>query len=527
MPATPGESRLVLAFDFGTSSVKVGAFDHSGGMIATGTSPYTVRYPQSGWAEQDPSDWWNAVGAACRSVCSQIDAGAVAALGITAQMCGTIPVDALGAPLHPCLIWLDTRSQLQAHRMTAGGPRVAGYGLFTLLDWLRLANGAPNLSGKDPASKMRWFHDNRPDLWNATFKFLDVKDWLVQQCTGVFATSEDLAQLRWTMDTRPHRRQWSAALARRVGVPLDKLPVILPSTQAVGSLTAQAAAHLGLRAGIPVACGVGDLNANALGSGDIDPGAWHLYVGSSSWVGCHTISRKVDPLTGIATICSAVADQYFLVATQENAGNAALWAAQVLGWGEGNAGLQALDRDAARCLPGDQTPLFVPWLHGERVPVDNAALRGAFVGMNPRTSREDLAYAVLAGVALNTRWAWDCARKLYPGKSGALRMLGGACESPIWPQIFADMLGHPVSVMENARWGGVRGAAMTAAVAGGLQSGLRDAASQTRIHHTCEPDPSAAAWANTRYAQLLGYYKATRRWHEFGLPPGSRNLPHD
>ena len=107
---------------------------------------------------------------ATRAVLAQVEdaAGRVRSLGIAAQLCGCVPVTSAGEPLHRCLISLDTRSAPIARAITAGGPRVAGYGVLRLAGWLRLANGAPNLSGKDPLSKMLWFREREPEIWRRT-----------------------------------------------------------------------------------------------------------------------------------------------------------------------------------------------------------------------------------------------------------------------------------------------------------------------------------------------------------------------
>jgi len=150
------DANLILGYDFGTSSVKAALFDREGRIVADSQESYPLLLPRPGWAEQRPDDWWAAMGKVTRAVLAgaQVDPERVAALGLSTQMCGTVPVDRDGAALHNCLIWLDTRSDAIARQITAGGPRVAGYGIVKLLRWLYLTNGAPNLSGKDPASKI-------------------------------------------------------------------------------------------------------------------------------------------------------------------------------------------------------------------------------------------------------------------------------------------------------------------------------------------------------------------------------------
>jgi len=509
---------LVLGYDFGTSSVKAALFDRNGRVVADSQQPYPLLLPQPGWAEQKPEDWWRAMAAATRALLAKAQAAPerIAALGMSAQMCGTIPVDCDGGPLHNCLIWLDTRSDGIARRITAGGPRIAGYGIFRLLRWLYLTNGAPNLSGKDPASKILWLRENEPEIWTRAHKLLDVKDWLLHRCCGSFVTSEDCAHLTWLMDTRKGRRGWSRTLLGQADLDQDRLPRIMHATQQAGTLTAIAAAHLGLATGTPVAVGTGDVNACAVAAGDLTPGVYHIHLGTSMWLGTHTRGRRVDPMTGIATICGAAPDACFLVATQESAGAAAGWAARSLGFaGPDNNGLAALNDAAAQTPPAQDAPYFFPWLYGERVLADDKFLCGGFAGASLEHGRGALARAVLEGVGLNTRWALQYAARLGGPAEHGIRIMGGAARSDLWCQILADVLQTPVDRTDRPELGGALGAAVVASVAAGWFDNLDSAARMAAApqYRRFEPDAGAAALYRHRFARFLDYHRRVRRWH--------------
>ena len=506
---------LVLGFDVGTSSVKAAVFDAEGRILGSIRAAYPTRYPAAGHAEQDPHAWWAAITHASRALLGALPQARsrIAAVGIAAQICGTVPVDEAGEPLHPCLIWLDTRSAALARAITGGGPRIGGYGAFRALGWLRLANGAPNLAGKDPLSKIVWLREALSRTGLRAARFLDVKDWVLHRCTGRYATTPDVAQLTWLMDNRVGKRDWSDAWLKRFDLTRGELPEIVESALVAGTLTRTAAHALGLSEGLPVSGGVSDINAAALAAGDSSDGAYHLYVGTSLWLGAHTPRRRVGLASGIATVCAAHPDRYLLVAGQESAGAAVTWAASAFGYGEGDAGLQALDADAALAVPGADTPLFAPWLFGERVPVCEASARGALAGASLRTSRADIAYAVLAGVALNARWALGEAERLVASTAKPLRLIGGGARSRAWRQVFADMLQRPLQAIESPEYGGALGAAMTAAVALGWYGSLDEAGAMARGGDMIEPRGERRAWADARYGELTAYWRATRRWH--------------
>jgi xylulokinase len=262
-----------------------------------------------------------------------------------------------------------------------------------------------------------------------------------------------------------------------------------------------------------VSGGVGDLNAAALAAGDYAEGAYHLSIGTSLWFAAHTARRRVDPWTGIATVCAAHPDRYLLVAAQESAGAAAKWAASVFGYGEGDAGLHALDEHARAAAPGADTPLFAPWLYGERVPVSDANARGALAGASLRTTRSDIAYAVLAGIALNARWALTEAERCLASSTAAIRLTGGAARSAVWRQIIADMLQRPLITMDTPEHAGAKGAAMTAAVSIGWYASLDEASAMARQDVIVEPQRNRGEWAEQRFGELESFWRSTRRWH--------------
>lgn len=502
---------LVLGCDFGTSSLKAALFDRHGTVVASRKVAYDSYRPAPGWVEQRPEDWWQAFRDAARELLRQEAAARVGAIGIAAQMAGAVAVDEAGQSLGNALIWLDTRSEAIARRITDGPIRIGGYGLASLARWLWLTNGAPNRHGRDPATKYLWLREQRPELWARLGKLLDVKDYLVCRATGRAATTADCAHLTWLMDSRRGHRAWSPRLIAHLGLSPALLPEIVPSTAAVGGLTGEAAAALGLEAGTPVAGGAGDLTAFALGAGRLSTGALHLQIGTSAWWGCHLAGRRVDPRSGIATIASAHPTLNLLVAAQETAGAAVEWAARALGFTRhGTADLEAFDRAAAAAAPGAQAPLFFPWLTGERVPVDDPELRGGFAGLELAHDRSALARAVLEGVGFNARWALAGIERLGGG-DGAARFLGGGAASAVWGQLLADLLQRPLEVVEAPALGGARGAAMTAAVAAGWFADLETATAMSRVARRFEPDPAQAVYYETRFRRFRAQHKHMRR----------------
>lgn len=508
MPERPAAPEY-LAIDLGTSSVKAGLVDARGEVrVHVQGEAAPVSRPQPGWAEQHPDEWWAAIRGVLERLATLTPLERAAALVFTGQSFGALAVDAAGQPLAPCLTWQDTRSRAQARQVTRGFPRVAGYGLWRLLRWLWVTNGAPNLAGRDPLTKMLWLREERPELWARTHKLLDVKDSLLLRCTGRFVTTPDIASATWLMDTRQRAVRWAPGILAMTGIPADKLPELVPSTSVVGELLPGPAADLGLPAGLPVVAGAGDVIASATGSGAVRPGACHLYLGTSAWAAAHLERRGVDAFAAAGTLCAAEAGRYLFTAGQEAACAALEWARGVLP----PADFAAWDAEVEGCEPGARGALFLPWLSGERCPMDEAALRGGFLNLDLEHTPAELRRAVYEGIACNLRWALEVIEKALGGRPPQLRLVGGGSQSTTWCQILTDVCGLPTEQVAEPHLAGVRGAGLIAAVACGELGSLDEVeipASQRFL-----PQPEHRALYEDRFESLREFARRSRPWFQ-------------
>jgi xylulokinase len=498
---------MIIAADFGTSGIKVGLVARDLNVIGEAFRDCPVHYGMSGAVEQNPQDWWSSF----REALAQLrkkhpdEFARAAALVMSAQMCGVVAVDEDGVPLRPCLIWLDKRSALLIRAKMGGFPTIAGYGMAKLLSSVWLTNGAPSLNGMDPPGKMMWLRLHEPDIWARAHKLLDVKDWLIHRACGKFVTTPDSANLTWMMDSRNGRISWSPFLMRRFGVAPGQLPEIVSGTASPGGLTRAAASELGLPEGLPVVAGSGDVGAAALGSGAIEDGALHLSLGTSSWIGGFYSGRRLSATKSFATITSAVDNRPLLIATQETAGACLDWLSSSMG--------EAVDPPEER--RSDSLPLFLPWLAGERVPVDDNRLRGAFLGLSLRHGAASLRQSVVEGVALNTRWAYRSVMK----KRGTVRkqrmpVVGGAAIDAELCQTLADCLGAELCVGAQPRMAGMQGTGALAAAYLGWYANAWAAASclprtDTQIY---APNAKRQRYFDERFKLFLKAHRQTKPW---------------
>ncbi|PZF77325.1 hypothetical protein DK847_08365 [Aestuariivirga litoralis] len=497
---------LIIAVDVGTSSLKVGLIGPDLDVLHAADHPYPVTYPGPGCAEQDPLDWWLALRLALVKLSNSCPGLRERAAGMVfaSQMCGVVAVDRDGRPLRPCMIWLDKRAASLAREVMGGFPTLFGYGLFKLMNSIRLTNGAPSLNGMDPPAKMLWLKRHEPETYAEAWKLLDVKDWLLLRATGLAVTTADLANVTWMMDTRQGREGWSDSLVRRFGLKRSLLPDIVEGTSSPGGLTAAAATELGLPEGLPVFAGAGDVCAAAIGSGAVEDGELHISLGTSSWISGFYPGRRLSASEGYATILSPFGNRPLLIATQESAGSCLDWLARL-------AGNEPQEDEA----PGVAPPLFLPWLAGERVPVDDNRLRGAFLGLSLQHGRASLRQAVTEGVALNTRWAWrSVARQKGTKHAHLLRAVGGGALNATLCQVLADCLGVDIAVARDPRNAGVRGAGAIAAAGLGWRPSVWDAArSFDRSSETVyRPDTARQAYFEARFRLFLDAYKRNAPW---------------
>lgn len=459
-----GDGPLFVGHDLGTGGDKAVLVDAGGALLASAFAPYPLATPRPGWAEQDPEDWWRAASTATRTLLERAGAPPerVAGVAFAGQMLALVPVDAAGRPLRPAISWLDGRAEAQAARLVRrlGGARI-----------VRAAVGALP-SGKDVVAKIAWIREHEPDVYARTRAFCDATGHLVTRATGRIGIDHTGAAGTGLLDRR--RRRWSRPLAALVGVPLAKLPPVVACPAIAGGLTAEAAAATGLRPGTPVIGGLGDVPAAALGSGALGPGEGHVYLGTSGWV-CAAAARPRDlPRHGIYALPSPDPAGFLMVGESETAGACLDWLAGLLGLvgQDGRPDHERLEALALRAAPGAGGVLFAPWLLGERAPVGDARLRGAFAGLSLGHGDQHLARAVLDGVAVNLAWLLEAfGEAIAPGRP--LRAVGGGARSEAWIQALADAAGRTVEVVERPQEAGAVGAALLAAVGTGALADVR------------------------------------------------------
>ncbi len=449
----------LLAHDLGTSGNKATLFTVDGRLVASRTCPYETRYFHGNWAEQDPADWWRAVATTTQQLVAEIDPAEIACVALSGQMMGCTPVDREGNPLRPSILYCDQRAEAQAGRiLDAIDPpefyRIVGH----------------RVSASYSLEKLMWIKDHEPDVYRRTYKTLCAKDFINFRLTGQLAT--DYSDASGTNAFDLNTFSWSERVIGLAGGDAAMFPPARPSTDVLGTITSAAARETGLREGTPVAVGGGDGSCAGVGVGCVRPGTAYNYLGSSSWIALTVEKPIVDPQMRTMNWAHCVPGFLHPSGTMQAAGSSYQWLKNTLCTSEAREAAETgadvyevINRQVEQSPPGARGVLFLPYMLGERTPRWNPKAKGAFIGLNLATRREDVLRAVMEGITLNLGIIVGIFRRHVPIE--AITVIGGGAKGAVWRQMMADIYDCRVekpNYLEEAT-------SMGAAVVGGVAVG--------------------------------------------------------
>ncbi len=460
----------------GTQSAKAGVFELSGECVAEAAVPLALHRRAADEVEQEPEDFYDAATAAISSCAARSGRpGDVAGVGVAGQMAGVLGIGADGRAVTPYDSWLDSRCRGEVERIAA-----------RLGDRLVELSGCPAMVAHAP--KIAWWRRHRPEAYAAVARFVVPGAFVAGRLCDLDAAGAyvDTTYLHFTGLADTANATWSAELAAGSAVELEKLPRILGPTDTVGRLSAAAARDCGLPAGVPVAAGLGDTAAGALGAGIVGPGQLLDTAGTASVLALSTTAFRPDLSGTLVQMRGAVPGQWLALAYLAG-GDLLRWLPEVLG----APSLERLIEEASAC--GGGRLLFVPHLGGRILPAAPAA-RGAWVGLDLSQTRGDLARAVLESVAFEYAGFLGVARRLFPDVApGDVRVIGGGGDDVLWNLIKASVLARPYVRLGRESFS-CWGAALVAAAAVGAVDDLAAAALATTAEvERTEPAPDLEA----------------------------------
>ncbi len=481
-----------IGIDLGTSAVKLLLMDEAGNIKNTVSREYPLEFPQPGWSQQNPEDWRNAVMESIPQLLRGFDATQVAGIGCGGQMHGLVILDSQDRVIRPAILWNDGRTEEQVRYLNEDIGRE------------RLSRLTGNIAFAGfTAPKLLWLRENEPDNFSRISKIMLPKDYINYILTGVHAC--DYSDASGTLLLDVEHRCWSDEMLEICSVRKEQMPRLYESYQPIGSLRPDIARALGLSQQVLVCAGAGDNAAAAIGTGVIGDGGCNISIGTSGTVFISSKRFASDRNNALHSFAHADG-AYHLMGCMLSAASCNRWLMEDV------YRVRDYDSEQAEIFPhklGGNHVFFLPYLMGERSPINDTNARACFIGITLDSSRADLTQAVLEGVAFAIRDSLEVAKSLGLEISSS-RLCGGGAKSPLWKRILANVLNLRLESPASEQGPGM-GGAMLAMVACGIFPDV-ETACRTLVHisSAVEPETDLVEKYEKRYRQFKQIYPALK-----------------
>lgn len=481
-----------IGIDLGTSSVKLLLIDELGAIHQQVTREYPLEFPHPGWSQQAPEDWKDAVLSGLQELTANCDKRQIAGIGTGGQMHGLVVLDRDDNVIRPAILWNDGRTAAQ-------------------VDYLNEVIGKQTLSERTAniafagftAPKILWMRENEPENFARIAKIMLPKDYVNYILTGVHCCDYSDASGMLLLDVA-HKR-WSKEMLDLCGITEAQMPALYESYETVGTLRPEIAQLLGFPENVKVCAGAGDNAAAAVGTGVVGDGGCNISLGTSGTVFISSKQFGVDPNNALHAFAHADGG-YHLMGCMLSAASCNKWLMDDILRTKDYAGEQAPITDEKL---GTNHVYFLPYLMGERSPINDTNARGAFIGMSMDTSRADMTQAVLEGVAFAIRDSVEVAKSLGIPLASSM-LCGGGAKSPLWRRILANVLNMPLTIPASEQGPGMGGAMLAMVACGAYGSVAEACAKLVTVSETVAPDPEIAARYEARYQQFRLIYPALK-----------------
>ena len=479
-----------IGVDLGTSAVKLLLMEESGKICNIVSKEYPLFFPHPGWSEQNPEDWYTQSMAGMKELTEGIDRSQVAGISFGGQMHGLVTLDDQDQVIRPAILWNDGRTSEETDYLN------------NVIGKDKLSQYTANIAFAGfTAPKILWMKKNEPEKFAKVVKIMLPKDYLAYRLSGSFCTDVSDASGMLLLDVK--NRCWSKEMMEICGVKEEQLPKVYESWEVVGTLKPEVAKELGFSENVKVIAGAGDNAAAAVGTGTVGDGQCNISLGTSGTVFISSKNFGVDEHNALHSFCHADGSYHLMGCMLSAASCNKWWAEEILGtkdFAAEQAPIQKL---------GENHVFFLPYLMGERSPINDTNARAMFVGMTMDTARADMTQAMLEGVAFAIRDSFEVAKGLGLSVPRS-NICGGGSRSMLWKRILANVLGIPLDVVKTSEGPGY-GAALLAMVACGEYETVAQACSAlVRTVDTVEPDTSLTALYEERYRQFRQIYPVCR-----------------
>lgn len=477
-----------IGIDLGTSACKLLLVDGSGRVLNTVSKEYPLHFPQPGWSEQDPEDWWRAVWEGIPELLVGFDAAQVAGIGCGGQMHGLVALDEKDRVIRPAILWNDGRTAKEVDYLNETVGR----------DFLSAHTANIAFAGFT-APKLLWLRENEPDNFARIRKIMLPKDYINYRITGIHCTDYSDASGMLLLDVA--HKCWSTGMCDICGVSGEQLPKLYESWETVGTLLPSVAQKLGLPGGVKVCAGAGDNAAAAIGTGTVGAGSCNISLGTSGTVFISSDRFGGDPTNALHAFVHADGGWHLMGCMLSAASCNKWWCEDILHTKKYFAEQAGVTDDKL----GRNHVYFLPYMMGERSPINDTNARGTFVGMSMDTTCADLTQAVLEGVAFAIRDSFEVAKSL--GLSIPRSTLcGGGAKSPLWRTILTNVLGIPLDIPQAEEGPGYGGAILSMVACGAFETVSSACDALIHVANTVEPKPELTARYEERYQRFKQIY---------------------
>ncbi|MCD8384783.1 MAG: xylulokinase [Clostridiales bacterium] len=481
-----------IGIDLGTSAVKLLLMRGDGKIVNIVSREYPISFPHPGWSEQNPEDWMAQTIAGIQLLVQDVDRSQVAGISFGGQMHGLVVLDKNDKVIRPAILWNDGRTAKE-------------------VDYLNNVIGKDRLSALTAniafagftAPKLLWMRSNEPERFARIDKIMLPKDYLAYRLTGVHCT--DVSDASGTLLFDVEHKCWSREMLDICGVREEQMARIFESYQPVGTLTSEMAAILGLSPDVVVAAGAGDNAAAAVGTGTVGDGKCNISLGTSGTIFISSNRFGVDQFNSLHSFAHADGHYHLMGCMLSAASCNKWWMEDIIGTGDYASNQAPITDDRL----GNNHVYFLPYLMGERSPINDTNARGTFVGMTMDTTRADMTQAMLEGVAFAIRDSFEVARSLGITIRRS-KICGGGAKSPLWKKIFANVLNVSLDILASEQGPGMGGAMLAAVACGEYPSVEACCDALVKVVDTVEPDPAIAARYEARYQQYRKIYPALK-----------------
>lgn len=452
--------QLFLGIDCGTQGTKAIILDAaSGQVLGQGAAAHTMISGANGRREQDTHQWLEAFALATRQalLAADVDGQSILGIGVSGQQHGLVLLDDEGEVLRPAKLWCDTETSAENDRLLThlGGEKGSLERLGVVI--------APGYT----VSKLLWTKEQHPDVFARIARVLLPHDYLNYWLTGRACSEYGDASGTGYFNIRS--RQWDLQLLRDIdpsGRLQAALPELIDAHEAAGTILPAIAEHLGINRNAAVSSGGGDNMMGAIGTGNIQPGAITMSLGSSGTVYAYADAPTVSAEASVATFCSSSGGWLPLICTM-NLTNATGAIRELF-----DLDLDQFNTLVAQAPIGAGGVCMLPFLNGERVPALPHAT-GSLHGLTlDNLTQANLCRAAIEGTTFGLRYGLDLLR--HNGlQSRSICLIGGGSKSAVWRQIVADIMDTPVICTEQSEAAAL-GAAIQAAWCKSWSNGHED-----------------------------------------------------